>query len=183
VSALGLAALLAGCGDSADPEAADPSAAAAASAAVGVNWNPCDGLSADEVSAIAGTRVRMNTGSLESPRCTFLPQQEGRLAFDISYLFFDGGLDEALDAMGEAGRQFDSVEVPGADSARIVTKARKSGVLVTGFVQTAGLVQSVNAVELKPYDEQAARAATVDLLGALAAAAPTASEQPSPSAR
>jgi hypothetical protein len=45
-------------------------------------------------------------------------------------------------------------------------------VLVSGFVQTEGLVQSVNAVQLRPYDERAVVSGTRRLLAALAAHAP-----------
>lgn len=72
----------------------------------------------------------------------------------VSYLWFDGGL----------------------DAARIAVRERRSGVLVTGFVQTEGLVQNVNAVHLEPYDRRALVTlvtSTTALLAALARTAPT----------
>ncbi len=64
------------------------------------------------------------------------------------------------------------MSVPGADAARIVVRERESGILVTGFVQTDGLVQSVNAVQLAPYDKDAIVTSATDLLAALAREAP-----------
>jgi hypothetical protein len=50
----------------------------------------------------------------------------------------------------------------------------KTGVLVTGFVQTDGLVQSVNAAQLPPYDQAQVVAGTTALLAELAKHAPSA---------
>jgi hypothetical protein len=90
----------------------------------------------------------------------------------VSYLYFDGGLDAALGSMGAVARQLRPVSVPGADAARVAVRERRSGVLVTGFVQTQGLVQSVNAVDLAPYDRDRAVASTTRLLAVLARHAP-----------
>ena len=49
-----------------------------------------------------------------------------------------------------------------------MVSAKKSGVLVTGFVQTDGLVQSVNAAQLAPYDEAQVVDGTKALLAELA---------------
>ncbi|MCB0895631.1 MAG: DUF3558 family protein [Nocardioides sp.] len=147
-------------------------AGAAKSQAADVAWSPCDGLTAVEVSRLAGARVSEQTGTTDQPRCTFTPVGEGGPAYDVSYLWFDGGLDAALDSMGAIAQQLRPVEVPGADAARVAVKPRTSGILVTGFVQTGGLVQSVNAAQLAPYDEQRLVSSTTALLGALAAAAP-----------
>ena len=103
---------------------------------------------------------------------------KGGPAFDVNYLWFDGGLTEALDSMGKIPGVVTDVDVPGADAARIVVHARRPAVFVTGFVQSGGLVQSVNTVQLKPYDEQAVVAATTKLLGALVREAPTESAAP-----
>ena len=90
-----------------------------------------------------------------SPRCA-----KGGAAYDVSYLWFDGGLDAALDAMGATGAQLEPVDVAGAEAARLVVDPSKTGVLVTGFVQTDGLVQSVNAAQLAPYDRNQVVATT-----------------------
>lgn len=158
--------VLAGCSTE-DPQP-DPSVADAAD----VGWNPCDELTAREVARVVGEPLTMETGTTDEPRCTFVPVEEGGPAYDVSYLFFDGGLDSALEVMGTAGTRLDPVEVPGADAARLAVRERPSGILVTGFVQTDGLVQSVNAVRLKPYDRDAFVTSTTDLLGVLAGNAP-----------
>lgn len=173
LAALAAAVLaLGGCSSSDGSGGSDPDAGAAASEAAGVGWSPCDGLSAKRVTQLVGSTVTMETGTADGPRCTFLPATEGEPAYDVSYLFFDGGLDNALTAMGQAGTQLEKVDVPGAESARLAVKTKRSGVLVTGFVQTRGLVQSVNAVDLRPYDEGDLVAATTALMTELAAEAP-----------
>ncbi|MGB0100281.1 MAG: hypothetical protein WBP61_08370 [Nocardioides sp.] len=165
--------LLAAC--SSEPTDPDPAASDhAASEAAGVGWSPCDGLAAQDVRAVAGEPMDQRTGTEDAPRCTFVPRSEGGPAYDVSYLFFDGGLDTALDAMGTVGAQLEPVDVPGAAAARIAVRERKSGILVTGFVQTDGLVQSVNAVKLRPYDRDELVAGTTDLLALLADRAPVA---------
>lgn len=137
-----------------------------------VAWSPCDGLTAARVSEIAGEPMLEQTGTVDQPRCTFTPRTEGGAAYDVNYLWFDGGLDDALDAMGAVSSQLHQVSVPGADSARIAVRERNSGIVVTGFVQTNGLVQSVNAVHLAPYDKRALVTSTTDLLAELARQAP-----------
>ena len=144
---------------------ADPAVAA---------WSPCDGLTAAGVGEIVGAGVTEDAGTPGQPRCRFLPEQEGGPAFDLNYLWFDGGLDAALDSMGAAAGQLRPVEVPGAEAARLAANPQRSGVLVTGFVQTQGLVQSVNAVQLRPYDEDELVDATRRLLAELARQAPDA---------
>jgi hypothetical protein len=171
VAALAAAALASGCSSDggSGPTTPDP----AVSDAADVAWNPCDGLTAAQVGRLAGEELAEQTGTAAEPRCTFTPVAEGGPAYDVSYLWFDGGLDAALDAMGTVGTQLRPVDVPGADAARLAVRARPSGVLVTGFVQTDGLVQSVNAVQLKPYDERRVVASTRHLLAALVRGAPS----------
>ncbi|WP_395690178.1 DUF3558 family protein [Nocardioides sp.] len=164
------AGALAGC--SSGSSGAPAAASSLASRAGDVTWNPCDGLTPAQVSRIAGTAMTEQTGTADQPRCTFTPVRKGGPAYDVSYLFFDGGLDAALASMGAAGRQLRPVEVPGADAARVAVKPRPSGILVTGFVQTGGVVQSVNAAQLAPYDQEQLVSSTTALLAALAKAAP-----------
>jgi hypothetical protein len=147
-----------------------------------VAWSPCDGLTAARVSRLLGEPVREHDGTASQPQCTFVPQERGGAAYQVSYLWFDGGLDAALRSTGRLGSQLRPVRVPGADAARLAVARRASGVLTTGFVQTDGLVQSVNAVQVRPYDERAVVAGTRALLGELArqAPSPTASSPGSP---
>lgn len=172
VAALALLSLgAAGCSSGSEAPDSAPSEAAASEAAA-VAWSPCDGLSAGQVTRLAGEEMAEQTGTLEEPRCTFTPVAEGGPAFDVSYLWFDGTLDEAWDSMGEVQGEVSRIDVPGADAARLVVNARPRAVLVTGFVQTRGLVQSINAVDLKPYAERRVVATTRGLLAALVRSAP-----------
>ena len=172
-----LAAITAATGcSSQEPE---PPAAAIASAAAQVGWSPCDALPADTVGGLVGERVSQETGTTDAPRCTFTPRTEGGAAYAINYLWFDGGLDAALDAAqetaGASAAQLRPITVAGAESARIAVRTQESGILVTGFVQTPGLVQSVNAAQPTPYDERRVVRGTKALLAELARRAPRAS--------
>ena len=55
--------------------------------------------------------------------------------------------------MGATGAQLEPIDVAGAEAARLVVRTEKGGVLVTGFVQTDGLVQSINAAQVAPIDK------------------------------
>jgi hypothetical protein len=170
VAALTATAFLTGCSsDGSDPSPAAPDASDIA----GVAWSPCDGLSAASVSRLVGTAVKEDDGTAAAPRCTFTPVRKGGAAYDVSYLWFDGGLDAALDTMGASGAQLKKVDIEGADGARLVVSAKKDGLLVTGFVQTDGLVQNVNAAQLAPYDEAQVVGGAKALLAELAKQAPT----------
>lgn len=138
-----------------------------------VGWSPCDDLTAARVSEVVGEPVVEQNGTAAEPRCAFTPKNEGGAAYDVNYLLFTGGLDAALDAMGAAGTQLRSVDVPGANAARVAVRERKSGLLVTGFVETDGLVQSVNVAQLAPYDKDAVLASTTALLAELVTNAPS----------
>jgi hypothetical protein len=169
VAALAATTSLAACSSG----GSEPSTAPDASDIAGVAWSPCDDLTAAAVGRLVGAAVKEDDGTAAAPRCTFTPVRTGGAAYDVSYLWFDGGLDAALDAMGATGAQLKKVDVEGADAARLVVSAKKGGVLVTGFVQTDGLVQSVNAAQLAPYDEAQVVDGTKALLGELAEQAPT----------
>lgn len=162
-----LAALvLGGC---AQQPAADPSAAISAR---GVGWSPCDGLTAGSVSDLAGEPMTEQTGTSDQPRCAFTPKGKGGAAYDVNYLWFDGGLGSAWESMGDVAGTVTDIDVPGAQAARLVVNATDSALLVSGFVQTKGLVQSVNAVQLAPYDEPTVVRATRGLLAELVEQAP-----------
>jgi hypothetical protein len=178
-----LSACSGGSGSPASPASTGSSAGAdPSSETAGVAWTPCDGLTAARVGRLLGEPVREQDGTAGQPRCAFVPRTRGGAAYQVSYLWFDGGLDAALRSTGRLGSQLRPVRVPGADAARLAVARRASGVLTTGFVQTDGLVQSVNAVQVRPYDERAVVAGTRALLGELArqAPSPTASSPGSP---
>jgi len=184
--AVALAVALTGCSGGSGPSSGSSADSASASAdpsreAAGVAWSPCDGLTAARVGRLLGESVRERTGTAGRPQCTFVPRETGGAAYQVSYLWFGGGLDAALRSTGRLSAQLRPVRVPGAEAARVAVARRSSGVLTTGFVQTDGLVQSVNAVQVKPYDEQAVVAGTRALLGELARRAPAPPSSPSPS--
>lgn len=146
---------------------ADPSQAAE------VAWSPCDGLSATEVSRLAGAPVTEQTGTVDAPRCTFVPVRSGGPAYDVSYLWFADGLDTALGSMGAIADQLRPVDVPGATAARIAGQgARLRGRRDRFRGDRRGPAQSVNAVQVAPYDEQRLVRSTTALLAALAREAP-----------
>jgi hypothetical protein len=169
------AAALAGCSSSDDTPTADPSQAASAA---DVGWSPCDGLDVATVSRFTGEEMNENTGTADLPRCTFTPVVKGGPAFDVNYLWFDGGLTEALDSMGKVPGTDTDMDVPGADAARLVVHARRPAIFVTGFAQSGGLVQSVNTVQLRPYDERSVVEATTRLLATLVREAPADASAP-----
>lgn len=168
---------LAACGGS-DGEASARStdgASAGASDAGGATpeaWNPCGDLSADRVGTALGADVTLDTGTAEEPRCAFLPVAEGGPTLNVTYLWFDGGLDEVFASMGHVAGEVTEPRVPGADAARLVVNANRKATLVTGFVQTGGLVETVNAVQLGSSEPRAVVRATRAVLATLAGNAP-----------
>ena len=97
---------------------------------------------------------------------------EGGPAYDVSYLWFDGGLDAALDSMGAIAQQLRPVEVPGADAARVAVKPRTSGIPRHRLRPDRRPRAERERRPARPYDEQRLVSSTTALLGALAAAAP-----------
>jgi hypothetical protein len=74
--------------------------------------------------------------------------------------------------MGELDGTVREVDLRGADHARLVVSTRKEAVLVTGFVQTGDLIETVNAAALAPYDRAAVTAATTNVMDTLVEHAP-----------
>jgi Protein of unknown function (DUF3558) len=169
-AALAATALLSGCA-SGDSSSSDPTPTPTGSPQE-VAWSPCDGVTAAEVGRYAGEPMTEQTGTADQPRCAFTPVKKGGAAFDVNYLWFDGGLDQAWQSMGKVAGRVTDIHVAGADAGRLVVHAGRPAVLVTGFVQVGGLVQSVNAVQLRPYDEQSVVGATRRLLAQLVRHAP-----------
>ena len=151
--------------------AADPSAAASALADT-PTWNPCADLSAGPVGRALGARVTKATGTADTPRCAFLPAAEGGPTLNVTYTWFDGGFERAWQSMGELDGTVREVDLSGADHARLVVSTRKEAVLVTGFVQTGDLIETVNAAALAPYDRAAVTAATTNVMATLVEHAP-----------
>jgi hypothetical protein len=150
-----------------------PSGSSSASGdAVEAAWNPCRDLSAGRVGAALGAAFTLDTGTAEQPRCAFLPVEEGGPTLNVTYLWFDGGLDEAFSSMGRVAGEVTELRVPGADAARLVVNADRRATLVTGFVQTGGLIETVNAAQLAPSDPRAVVRATRAVLATLVEHAP-----------
>lgn len=135
-------------------------------------WNPCRDLRADRVGAALDAEVTVDTGTSAAPRCAFLPVEEGGPTLNVTYLWFDGGLDEAFSSMGRLDGEVTSPRVPGADAARLVVNTNRKATLVTGFVQTGGLIETVNAVQLAPSRPRAVVRATRAVMSTLAQHAP-----------
>jgi len=157
------------------PSAADADSAASALADTGT-WNPCADLAPGPVGRELGARVRKETGTVETPRCAFLPAEKGGPTLNVTYTWFPDGFEEAWRSMGELDGDVRDLDVPGADQARLVVSARRQAVLVTGFAQIGDLVETVNAAALAPYDEKAVVAATTRVMATLAKHAPASPE-------
>ncbi|WP_418061664.1 hypothetical protein [Pimelobacter simplex] len=152
-------------------------------------WNPCDGLDVAFVKQQYGVASTKHAGSPEKPECRFTPEDEksGDPVVTANYILFPGTLDDAWQTMGQ--REDADVRRPriaDADDARIVVNATKKQLYVTGFVQNGVLIQQVDVVDPKPYDEARIVRAVEQTLTVLSRAADQKdvgkSPEPSPSA-
>jgi hypothetical protein len=135
-------------------------------------FNPCGGVDASAVSRALGAQLRKETGSADSPRCSLLPEQKGGPTFELSYLWFDQGLEAAWSTMKVPAGTVSRPAIPGADDARMVVNDSGSAYAISAFLQNGTLIQTVNALALPPYDGAAVRKATDVLLRQLSKAAP-----------
>lgn len=149
---------------------ASPSASPSASASAEPDINPCDGIDADAVARALGAALRKETGTVNSPRCALLPVKEGGPTFEMSYLWFDQGLEAAWRTMQVPAGQVSRPRVAGADDARVVVNASPKAYAVSAFLQNGALIQTVNALALPPYDGPRVRRAVQVLLTQLSAA-------------
>lgn len=168
--ALGLAVapllLLTAC--SGDDPAPDPSATPTEAL-----WNPCNALDLAQVSTWFDARFNLDSGTPAAPVCTFTPSAEGGPVVDANYLLFPDGLEAIFDSMTELDPDdVRPVQVPGADAARVVVDFDDSQLFVSGFVQNDDLIQTVDVVDPKPYDETRSVRAVRSILAAFSAAAP-----------
>ncbi|SFC14411.1 Protein of unknown function [Nocardioides terrae] len=173
-----LSALLAGCSSDDSPSAhATPTSAAgsptgspsSAPSAAAPTLNPCDAVDVAAVSRVLGSKLTKETGTAAAPRCTLTPVEKGGPAFDLSYLWFDQGLEAAWSSMQVPAGTVSRPTVPGADDARLVVNDSGSAYAVTAFLQNGKLIQSVNALALAPYDGPKVLHATKLLLRQLSA--------------
>ena len=120
-------------------------------------WNPCDAIDAAFVKTHFGATATEHAGSSTAPECRFVPATNGDPAVSANYLLFPGDLDDAWQKMGlDPKADTRTPSVAGADDARIVVNATKEQLYVTGCVQNGNLVQQVDGVDPKPFDEQQA---------------------------
>jgi hypothetical protein len=170
---------LAACGSSspsAEPSAAPSSAAGSASPSATPSapaFNPCDGLRAKPVSKALGAQLTLTTGTADAPRCALLPVTKGGPTFELSYLWFDGGLDAAWKTMQIPAGTVSQPHIAGADDAREVAQQTSSALAVSAFLQNGSLIQSVNGLALAPYDAHRMQRAIRAILTQLSAKAPT----------
>lgn len=195
LSLLPLAVSLAACGGSSDASSGDPTPSASTSAsasarsssgsspgsspggsstasAAGAAFNPCDSLSAQKVSKALGAKLRITKGTADTPRCGLLPQKKGDPTFELSYLWFDGGLESAWKTMQIPAGAVTSPSVAGADDARQVVQRTDNAYAVSAFLQNGSLIQSLNGLAPAPYHAKAMARATAEILTELSAGAP-----------
>ncbi|HWM74872.1 MAG TPA: hypothetical protein VNQ53_14080 [Nocardioides sp.] len=161
--ALALPLAVAGCGDDGGPPPAAPSPTEAL-------WNPCDALDAKGVGRAFGTSATEADGTATSPSCSFSPRTTGDPVVDANYVLFPEGLDAAWETMGRSETAVvTSPKVPGADDTRLVVHSDAHQLYVSGFVQNGDLIQTVDAVDPKPFDRDRAVTAVTWALGRLSA--------------
>ena len=155
-----VALLVTGCGDDGPPPAAPTPTEAL--------WNPCDALDARDVARKLGAPVTEEDGTPTSPLCSFRPRAEGDPVVDARYRLFPAGLDEVWRTMGRPKTAaVTSPKVPGADDTRLVVDVDEENLYVSGFVQNGDLIQTVDAVDPKPFDRRRIARAVTWALGRL----------------
>lgn len=166
VAAVAAALVLAGCGGDDDP------ASLPTSTPTEPLWNPCDALEVAEVGAWFDARFTQDSGTPTAPVCTFSPEVEGGPAVDANYMLFPEGLDAVFETMTLDPEDVREVRVPGADAARVVVDFDDRQLFVSGFVQNGDLIQTVDVVDPRPYDETRVVRAVRSILAEFSAAAP-----------
>lgn len=164
---------LAGCGSSSPSAGPSAPGSPSSSASAAPTFNPCDGLDAKPVSRALGAKLTVTTGTADAPRCALLPVAKGGPTFELSYLWFDGGLDAAWKTMQIPTGTVSEPHVAGADDAREVAQQTSSALAVSAFLQNGSLIQSVNGLALAPYHPGRMRRAIDAILTQLSAKAPT----------
>lgn len=53
--------------------------------------------------------------------------------------------------MGDLPGDVSRLRIDTADNARLVVNATREAVVITGFLQTGDLIESVNAIQLRPF--------------------------------
>lgn len=168
---VGVAVLfLAACSQTPDaPPTTAPSATPPTSTAP--TFSPCDHLSARLVGRALGVEVTEETGDVDNPRCAYLPVVEGGPTLNVNYVRFKGSFDEAWASMGDLPGDVSDLEIDSANNARLVVNETQEAVVITGFVQTGSLIESVNAIQLAPFDRATMVRAATTVLTTLSARA------------
>jgi hypothetical protein len=116
-------------------------------------WNPCNALDLAKVSTWLATEFHKDVGTLESPICTFTPTQDGDPVVNANYALVPSGLDAVFETMTVDPDDVRDLEVEGADAAKLVVDFDDRQLFVSGFVQNGDLIQTVDVVDPKPYDQ------------------------------
>jgi len=133
-------------------------------------WNPCDALDAAGVEREFGGRVTEDDGTPTSPLCRFTPAGEGDPVIDANYQLYDAGLDALFETFGHSRTAtVTRPKVSGADAARLVVAADEEQLYVSGFVQDGDLIQTVDAIDPRPFDRERLTRAVTWALGELSA--------------
>jgi len=161
VLALLLPLVLTACGDEDGPPPAAPSPTEAL-------WNPCDALDTRDVGREFGGRVTKENGTPTRPLCSFTPATRGDPVVDAGYRLFSAGLEAAWETMGRSKTAtVTRPKVRGADDTRLVVDSDDDQLYVTGFVQNGDLIQTVDAIDPKPYDRARLERAVTWAMGRL----------------
>lgn len=150
MAAVAAALLLAGCGE----DVGDPPDFSASETPA--RWNPCDALDAAFIADQFGSDAEPVTGTPTQPECRFVPAEDsGQPAITANYLLYPAGLEATFAEMDLAeAAVVRSLEIEGADDARIIINAGVGHLGVTGFVQNGALIQSVDVVAPEPFERQ-----------------------------
>lgn len=136
-------------------------------------WNPCNSLDLEQVAGWFDMGFTKDAGTPDAPVCTFTPDADGGPVVDANYLVFPEGLETLFESMTELDLEdVREVTVPGADDARVVVDFDDRQLFVTGSVQNGDLIQTVDVIDPKPYDEARVVRGVRSILAEFSAAAP-----------
>ncbi len=162
VLALALPLVAAGCGDDGGPPPAAPSPTEAL-------WNPCDALDEKGVSREFGTSAAEDAGTADVA-VVLVPRR--RPTATRSWTPTTCCSPRAWTPPGRPWaaprpRTVTTPKVRGADDTRLVVDSDAQQLYVSGFVQNGDLIQTVDAVDPKPFDRRRVVDAVTWALGEL----------------